>query len=219
MTEDLLVSSHHREPADVLSQSDLHSEHDTVVVTMLRKISSALGLKQTLAADHHDPGRASTYVTLASELKAHGVPVSQSDCYTCAEPCPDDEQLGAGTVAEAGVMWDGKKPYDDYVLDTYGDVGELPGGFDTDWESELAGSAAGGRGRVVVVSTGKSDWTRDHTVSCSGLWQSRMLTLGRMRRAPYRIISTNTSSHCRDRRRPRAEGKKTSTHGHRPGTT
>lgn len=131
---------------------------------MLGKISSALGLKQTPPADHHDPVRASTYVTLASELKAHGVPVSQSDCYTCSEPCPDDE-TGSGTIAEAGVIWDGKKSYDEYVLDTYGDLGELPSGFDTDWESELAGSAGGGRGRVVVVSTGKSDWTRDHTVS------------------------------------------------------
>ncbi len=50
------------------------------------------------------------------------------------------------------------------MLDRYGDLGSLPEGFETDWESELAGSAQGGKGRIVAVSTGKSDWERDHTV-------------------------------------------------------
>ena len=50
------------------------------------------------------------------------------------------------------------------IEETYGDLGSLPKGLDTDWESELAGSAKGGKGRIVVISTGKSDWERDHTV-------------------------------------------------------
>lgn len=54
--------------------------------------------------------------------------------------------------------------YTKAVEERYGDLGSLPKGLDIDWESELAGSAKGGRGRIVVVSTGKSDWPRDHTV-------------------------------------------------------
>lgn len=134
---------------------------------MLRQLSSALptlssftGSSQKLPADHHDPNRAKAYVELASDLRAANIPVDESDCYTCDLPCADQSQ---GTVAEA---WDGKT-YSQYVEDRYGDLGSLPNGFDTDWESELAGSGNPPEGRLVVVSTGKSDWVRDHTVRLS----------------------------------------------------
>jgi hypothetical protein len=64
----------------------------------------------------------------------------------------------------AGWAKDGKN-YEEYVVDRYGEFEGLPKGFDTDWDSELAGSGAVPKGRVVVISTGKSDWVRDHTVS------------------------------------------------------
>jgi hypothetical protein len=67
-------------------------------------------------------------------------------------------------VLEVSGPWDGK-PYAEYVSDKYGHLGDWPDSIETDWDSELAGSAQGGRGRVVVVSTGKSDWDRDHYVS------------------------------------------------------
>ena len=128
---------------------------------MLRKISSTVtsltsSPAPTLPSSHHGPSRARTYVDLATRLSQAGVPVDPSDCLTCELPCPPDL-----TGPEA--VWGGKS-YENYVSETYGDLGSLPEGFDTDWESELAGSAQGGRGRVVVISTGKSDWQRDHTV-------------------------------------------------------
>jgi hypothetical protein len=145
---------------------------------MFRKISSAVtsvagsltgSPARQLPPNHHDPARAESYVELAKELQASGVPVSFDDCAACDHPCPPtegSEGAGAGTIVEAGTIWEGKT-YEQYVMDKYGDLGELPAGFDTDWESELAGSAKFGKGRVVVISTGKSDWERDHTVSKS----------------------------------------------------
>lgn len=127
---------------------------------MLRKLSSAVGslsLSSTSkpGADHNDPARASTYVALAETLAANDVPVSTDDCAKCDAPCPDssgDEKA-----------WDGQS-YDEYVLARYGELRDLPVAKEVDWDTDLAGSAQGGRGRVVVISTGKSDWVRDHTV-------------------------------------------------------
>lgn len=118
---------------------------------MLSRLSSAFKSSKP-EPDHNGPHRAKTYTDIASELKGIDVPVSMDDCAKCNDPCD---------------VWDGKA-YPEYVLERYGDLGALPEGFDTDWDTELAGSAAGGRGRVVVISTGKSDWERDHTV-CLGL--------------------------------------------------
>ncbi|RSH92993.1 hypothetical protein EHS25_008441 [Saitozyma podzolica] len=146
---------------------------------MFRKISSAVtsvagsltgSPARQLPPNHHDPARAESYVELAKELQASGVPVSFDDCAACDHPCPPtegSEGAGAGTIVEAGTIWEGKT-YEQYVMDKYGDLGELPAGFDTDWESELAGSAKFGNGRVVVISTGKSDWERDHTDEVDG---------------------------------------------------
>jgi hypothetical protein len=149
---------------------------------MFRKISSAVtsvagsltgSPARQLPPNHHDPARAESYVELAKDLQASGVPVSFDDCAACDHPCPPIESsesgAGAGTIVEAGTIWEGKT-YEQYVVDKYGDLGELPAGFDTDWESELAGSAKFGKGRVVVISTGKSDWERDHTVSVRLRW-------------------------------------------------
>lgn len=83
------------------------------------------------------------------------------DCARCDAPCASDD--GSPKVESVGSIWDGKT-YDDYVLEKYGELGGLPFGDDVDWETDLAGSAKGGRGRVVVISTGKSDWERDHVV-------------------------------------------------------
>jgi hypothetical protein len=102
--------------------------------------------------------------------------VSFADCATCAEPCPTginenvngtgSRSLGAGTIAEIGNAWDGKT-YDEYILEKYGEVGlgQLPDTVETDWESDLPGSGGPPVGRVVVISTGKSNWVRDHVVS------------------------------------------------------
>ncbi|WVR06072.1 hypothetical protein IAU60_003100 [Kwoniella sp. DSM 27419] len=128
---------------------------------MLGKLTSALSnltSSGTLPASHTAQERVDSYAVLARELAKADVPVSSSDCATCSDPCDVDGSGGRGTVVEA---YEGKS-YAQYVEDRYGELGELPKGFDTDWESELAGSAKGGRGRVVVVSTGKSDWERDH---------------------------------------------------------
>jgi len=132
---------------------------------MFGKISSIITTRSStpappLPASHHAPSRAVRYVDLASRLSEAGVPVDQSDCATCDLPCPPDSDAGTGPE----VIWGGRS-YEEYVLDRYGELGSLPEGIDTDWESELAGSATGGTGRVVVISTGKSDWERDHTVS------------------------------------------------------
>ena len=128
---------------------------------MFRKLSSAVTSRiaspsPSLPASHHAPSRAEAYVDLASRLAEAGVPVDTSDCATCDQSSPPE--------TDDALVWGGKS-YEDYVLDRYGDLGALPMGFDTDWESELPGSAQGGQGRAVVISTGKSDWERDHTVS------------------------------------------------------
>jgi len=140
---------------------------------MFAKITSAVTSRipgassNPLPSSHHAAPRAQAYIDLARELKASSVPVDDSDCATCEEPCvpgQEDQAAGAGTVADGrGPIWGGKA-YDQYVLDKYGDLGELPAGFDTDWDSVLAGSGSGGKGRLLVISTGRSDWERDHTV-------------------------------------------------------
>ena len=152
-------------PLDLMTASEYSLAPD--ILTMFRKLSSAVTSLTSspvppLPSDHHAASRAEAYVHLAGLLDHAGVPVDTSDCATCDDPCPPNVG-GAGSISESGTIWGGKS-YDQYVLDKYGELGELPAGFDTDWESELAGSAKGGRGRAVVVSTGKSDWLRDHTV-------------------------------------------------------
>lgn len=141
MTPPCFSRSHLFEPT---FQSSLHSK------IMFGKFSAALARAPTKpAADHNAASRVELYTEIASELSSANVPVSWSDCATCDDPC----DVRASDT------------YPQYVMERYGDLGELPAGFDTDWETELAGSAAGGRGRVVVISTGKSDWERDHFVS------------------------------------------------------
>ena len=109
---------------------------------------------------HSDPARISTYITLAEQLRAADVPVSSADdCARCDAPCSDSDDAQSRGAAN----WDGQT-YDDYVLGRYGELGGLPFEKEVDWDTELAGSSQGGRGRVVVISTGKSDWVRDHTV-------------------------------------------------------
>ena len=138
---------------------------------MMRKFSSALSSLTSSPApapapDHHAASRAQTYVELAEKLQSLGVPVTTDDCATCDHPCDVDTNgvsNGGGIIVDAGGPWDGK-PYGEYVMDQYGDLGSLPNVLDTDWDSELPGSARGGRGRIAVVSTGKSDWPRDHYV-------------------------------------------------------
>lgn len=137
---------------------------------MFRKITSAVsslaGSPGPLPPDHLSPAREKEYAELANALEAIHVPVSHADCASCTEPCADGSNghTGNGTVAEIGNAWNGKT-YPEYVLEKYGDLGELPEGFDTDWESDLPGSGGPPVGRVVVISTGKSNWLRDHVVS------------------------------------------------------
>lgn len=114
-------------------------------------------------ASHDSQVRAKQYANLAETLSEANVPVSEADCAVCQYPC-DLETAGSSAIIESGGPWDGK-PYRGYIDDKYGDLGEWPDSIETDWESELAGSAQGGRGRVVVVSTAKSDWERDHYVN------------------------------------------------------
>ena len=141
---------------------------------MLRKLSSQINSAVSslssspaprLLPEHHSEGRAEAYVKFAEALKEAHIPADESDCASCNHPCPVQEDgTGAGSIAESGQIWDGKA-YDEYVMDKYGDLGDLPKGHDCDWDSELAGSGQPARGRVVVISTGKSNWERDHTVS------------------------------------------------------
>ncbi|WVW82530.1 hypothetical protein I302_104541 [Kwoniella bestiolae CBS 10118] len=128
---------------------------------MLGKLTSFLSSSEPLPSSHTAPRRADTYVTLSKDLQKDKVPVSETDCASCSNPCADGEASGngAGTIAE--VIYDGKS-YEEYVLEKYGELGELPKGFDMDWETELPDSSKGGKGRIVVISTGKSDWERDH---------------------------------------------------------
>jgi hypothetical protein len=114
-------------------------------------------------ATHDSQVRAKQYASLADTLRQANVPVSDADCAACQRPC-DIETAGSSAIIESAGPWDGK-PYSEYINDRYGDLGEWPDSIETDWESDLAGSAQGGRGRVAVVSTGKSDWERDHYVS------------------------------------------------------
>lgn len=119
---------------------------------------------------HDSVLRAKEYALLADKLHSVGVPVSTIDCAACDLPCPTsasdniDDGSSAGKIIEVGRPWDGKT-YAQYVEDKYGDLGSWPDSIDTDWDSDLAGSAQGGRGRIAIVSTGKSDWDRDHYVS------------------------------------------------------
>nr|ODN96705.1 hypothetical protein L204_03414 [Cryptococcus depauperatus CBS 7855] len=128
---------------------------------MLKKLTAGFSnlTSDSLPPQHHSPRREQAYAVLAQKLAEANVSVSDSDCVSCNLPCPDAGASGAGTVVEVY----GGKIYGDYVAEKYGDIEGLPTGFDTDWTSELAGSADGGQGRVVVLSTGKSDWERDHT--------------------------------------------------------
>lgn len=141
---------------------------------MLGKLTSAFSSLNTSRdatppppPTHDSPARAEQYAQLADKLHHAGVPVSVADCSACDHPCSiDDTEQGAGQVVEIGRPWSGKS-YPDYVQDTYGSLPDWPDSIDTDWESDLAGSSQGGRGRIAVVSTGKSDWERDHYVSPS----------------------------------------------------
>lgn len=146
---------------------------------MLGKLSSAftsLGQSPTSSpspATHYDGARVKTYAGIGSDLAEAGVPVSLADCAVCDAPCHESTET-SGHVVVAGMPWDGK-PYSKYVEDKYGNLPEWSDAIETDWESDLAGSAQGGRGRVVVVSTGKSDWERDHYVrrkKNKNLWRS-----------------------------------------------
>ena len=139
---------------------------------------------------HESNARTKQYAELAHKLQQAGVPVSEADCAACDHPCPSDgDQQGAGQVVEIGRPWSGK-PYQEYVQDTYGSLGDWPDSIETDWDSELAGSSQGGRGRIAVVSTGKSDWERDHYVSCNGAG-------GGTRRGLPGLINRTTRVSCR----------------------
>lgn len=124
-------------------------------------VSSLRGSPAPLGADHEDPGRIKQYSQMAMAMHAADIPVSDADCVTCEIPC---EEAGNGARAEVGNAWDGKT-YDEYVEDKYGNLEQLPDTVETDWESDLAGSGGPPVGRVVVISTAKSNWVRDHTVS------------------------------------------------------
>lgn len=142
---------------------------------------------------HESEVRAKQYAQLADKLHHAGVPVSVADCAACDHPCPTDgESTGVGQVVEIGRPWSGK-PYSEYVQDTYGSLADWPDSIETDWDSELAGSSQGGRGRVAVVSTGKSDWERDHYVSSYKLWRRERGLMARTTRAYSRIIYTTRS--------------------------
>jgi hypothetical protein len=139
---------------------------------MLGKLTSAFSSLNTSRAPSPPPpshdalARTKQYATLADSLRRANVPVSNADCAACDNPCDVSETHSNGQVIESAGPWDGK-PYSEYVNDKYGDLGDWPESIETDWDTDLAGSAQGGRGRVMVVSTGKSDWERDHYVSRS----------------------------------------------------
>ncbi|WVF70276.1 hypothetical protein IAT40_005065 [Kwoniella sp. CBS 6097] len=147
---------------------------------MLGRLTSAISNLTTSTAapeaSHHGPIRLQAYSDLAKKLQDEGVPVSLSDCNACDNPCNDtgndesEKDSGSGSAAEGAgrgsvaEVYDGlgARTYEEYVNEKYGDLGELPKGFDTDWETDLYDSSKGGKGRIVVISTGKSDWERDH---------------------------------------------------------
>lgn len=137
---------------------------------MFKAISSAVSSVvhsrsgSPMQPDHNTPGRYKEYCHIADALKGDDVPVSTADCAACTAPCASTANNGsAGTIVEAGNAWSGKT-YEEYVDDKYGDLGSLPAAVDTDWDSDLAGSGGPNVARVVVISTGKSNWVRDHTV-------------------------------------------------------
>lgn len=163
---------------------------------MFKKLSSAVSSftgtpAPSLPASHRGPARAEAYADLAKELADAGVPVDISDCAACDHPCPVDQHDGSGDIVDGAVSaWDGK-PYDEFVADKYGDLGELPSGFEQDWESDLFGSGGPPRGRIAVISTGKSDWERDHTVrlpSTSLIAVSTSLGSYQIRGFTYRVV-------------------------------
>ncbi|TYJ52732.1 hypothetical protein B9479_006666 [Cryptococcus floricola] len=134
---------------------------------MFGKLTSAIGLTAgPLPPDHHAPARSTAHAALAHQLSAAHVPVSDTDCAACNLPCPSSPSSSSSSSGEgAGVVVEayGGKEYEEYVGERYGEIEGLPKGFDTDWESDLFGSSKGGKGRIAVISTGKSDWEKDHT--------------------------------------------------------
>jgi hypothetical protein len=135
---------------------------------MFNKLKSvAASVISTSTPDtHHTAKWAQNHANLAEDLQSNSIPVDLSDCYSCENPCaPGSEEGGAGSLHESGTLAWGGKTYEEYAMEKYGEFEGLPEGFDTDWDSHLAGSGGVPRGRVVVISTGKSDWVRDHTVS------------------------------------------------------
>ncbi|GMK57732.1 hypothetical protein CspeluHIS016_0405660 [Cutaneotrichosporon spelunceum] len=118
---------------------------------------------------HDDPGRIKQYAEMARALQHDDIPVSHADCESCNIPCEfKDRPNGNGPAAQIGNAWDGKT-YDEYVEDKYGCLEGMPATVEQDWESDLAGSGGPPVGRVVVVSTGKSNWLRDHVEEEAGL--------------------------------------------------
>lgn len=157
----------HISPFSSISPASFHSSHLSIMFKALASaaasaVSSLRASPEPLGADHEDPRRIKQYAEMAVALEAADVPVSLADCAACNVPCESTE----GAKAELGNAWDGKT-YDDYVAEKYGHLDQLPDTVETDWESDLAGSGGPPVGRVVVISTGKSNWVRDHVVSYS----------------------------------------------------
>ncbi|WRT64354.1 uncharacterized protein IL334_001286 [Kwoniella shivajii] len=168
---------------------------------MLGKLTSFLSSSTPLPSSHQASARAKTYVDLAKELDKVNVPVSETDCISCSNPCDETSTTttgagagarGVGTVVE---IYEGKS-YQDYINDKYGDLGELPKGFDVDWETDLKGSSKGGQGRIVVISTGKSDWERDHTDEKGSLANhlNKVITSSSIPESDSKSKSTTTST-------------------------
>lgn len=128
-------------------------------------VSSLRGSPAPLGDSHDDPGRIKQYADMASALQHSDIPVSNADCAGCNIPCADNTgSNGNRPAAQIGNAWDGKT-YDEYVEDNYGCLEGMPDTVEQDWETDLAGSGGPPVGRVVVISTGKSNWLRDHVVS------------------------------------------------------
>lgn len=173
---------------------------------MLKAIGSAVSsvvhsrAGSPMPPDHNTPGRYKEYCGIADALQSDDVPVSKADCAACAAPCApagSPGSTGAGTVVEAGNAWSGKS-YEQYVDDKYGALGLLPPAIDTDWESNLAGSGGPNVARVVVISTGKSNWLRDHTVRRGGGASAD----DRTKKTALRTRSTSTCQRFRFQRPP-----------------
>ncbi|BEJ17647.1 hypothetical protein CspHIS471_0610480 [Cutaneotrichosporon sp. HIS471] len=122
-----------------------------------------------LGDNHEDPGRIRQYAEIAKALQHDDIPVSHADCESCNIPCEyKDTPDGNGPTAQIGNAWDGKT-YEEYVEDKYGNIEGMPDMVEQDWESDLPGSGGPPVGRVVVISTGKSNWLRDHVEEEEGL--------------------------------------------------